>query len=145
MTPSAAHEAQIGTKLPRLEIPLSTSFIVATALASRDFQPVHHDAELARARGSKDVFMNILTTQGLVCRFVTDWTGANAQIRRNAIKLGASNYPGDTMVLSGTVADRRASDGGVELDIEVTGENSLGNHVTGSVTVFLPSQEGSAP
>lgn len=49
--------------------------IVATALASRDYQDVHHDPALAVERGSKDVFMNILTTNGLVDRFVTGWAG----------------------------------------------------------------------
>lgn len=136
--------AKVGDTLPPLSLPLDRSFIVATAIASRDFQVVHHDPDIARARGSKDVFMNILTSQGLVARFVTDWAGPRAVIRRNAIKLGASNYPGDTMVISGAVADRREKNEGMELDIAVVGKNSLGDHVSGTVTIFVPADREGA-
>ena len=137
----AAARAQPGDVLPPLDIALTTGLIVATALASRDFQPVHHDPEVARARGSPDIFMNILTTQGLVCRFVTDWAGPTVQVRRNAIRLGAPNHPGDSMVLTGSIAARRSGDGGDELDIAVVGRNGLGDHVTGLVTLFVPAGE----
>ena len=138
LLPSPACSAVVGDRLPELSVPLSTSFIVVSAIASRDFQPVHHDAEIARARGSKDVFMNILTTQGLVARFVTDWAGPSVVLRKNAIKLGAPNYPGDTIVLGGTIADRRVVAAGAELDVSIIGKNRLGEHVSGIVTVFVP-------
>ena len=136
---SPAARAQSGDALPPLEIPLTTGLIVATALASRDFQPVHHDAEVARARGSPDIIMNIVTTQGLVCRFVTDWAGPAVQVRRNAIRLGVPNHPGDRMVLTGSVAARRPCADGCELDVAVAGRNRLGDHVTGMVTLFVPA------
>ncbi len=85
-------------------------------------------------RGAKDIFMNILTTNGLVGRFVTDWAGPEAMLRAVNIRLGAPNYPGDTMTLTGRVT---AVDGaGVE--VEIRGANSLGDHVTGAVTLTLP-------
>ena len=82
-----------GDELPPLEIAITRTLIVAGAIASRDFQDVHHDAELARAKGSPDIFMNILTTNGLVGRYVTDCFGPAAVLRRLAIRLGAPNYP----------------------------------------------------
>lgn len=130
-----AVSAGVGDALPPLTIPLTRGGIVAMALASRDFQPVHHDHEVAQARGSRDIFMNILTTQGLVARFVTDWAGPAATLRRNAIRLGVPNYPGDVMTLSGSVEARRENGTGVELDIAVVGRNSLGDHVSGTVTI----------
>ncbi|MFC9554461.1 MaoC family dehydratase [Rhodococcus sp. NPDC056960] len=127
-----AYEAvQIGDRLPELQIPLTRTLIVATAFASRDFQDVHHDPELAKARGSKDVFMNILTTNGLVGRFVTDWAGPRASLRRIAVRLGAPNYPGDEMSLTGEVI---AKDDGL-VTVQIRGANSLGDHVTGTVVV----------
>jgi acyl dehydratase len=133
-----AANAAVGDVLPDLTLPLTRSYIVATAIASRDFQEVHHDPAIAQARGSTDVFMNILTSQGLVSRFVTDWSGPAATVKRNAIRLGAPNYPGDTMILSGSVKDRREFAGGCELDISVVGKNSLGDHVSGVVTISVP-------
>jgi hypothetical protein len=68
-------DVSVGDELPPLEIALTRSLIVATALASRDYTEAHHDPAWAMERGSKDVFMNILSTNGFVGRFVTDWAG----------------------------------------------------------------------
>ena len=127
-------EVQVGDTLPELPIPLTSSLIVSGALASRDYTPVHHDKSAAQAAGMQDIFMNILTTNGLVGRFVTDWAGPDAVIRNVAIKLGTPNVPGDTMTLSGTVSAKE----GDEVKIEVKGKNAWGNHVTGTVRVALP-------
>ncbi|MFJ6939214.1 MaoC family dehydratase [Streptomyces sp. NPDC101132] len=121
---------KVGDTLPPLEIPVTRTLIVAGAIASRDYQDVHHDAELARQKGSPDVFMNILTTNGLVGRYVTDHLGPRAVLRRVAIRLGAPNYPGDTMTLTGTVT--AVQDRTVE--IRIVGVNGIGHHVTGTVT-----------
>ncbi|MER5907638.1 MaoC family dehydratase [Streptomyces mirabilis] len=126
--------ARVGDELPPLEIEITRTLIVAGAIASRDYQDVHHDAELARHRGSPDVFMNILTTNGLVGRYITDHYGPDAVLRKVAIRLGASNYPGDTMVLTGRVEEVE----GDTATVSVVGANGIGRHVTGTVTVTLP-------
>jgi hypothetical protein len=108
--------------------------IVSTAIASRDYQDVHHDPGLAQERGSPDVFMNILTTNGLVGRYVTDWAGPNALLKAVRIRLGAPNYPGDTMKLTGAVTRKDAG----EIEIGLKGSNHLGDHVIGTVVLALP-------
>ncbi|WP_406331292.1 MaoC family dehydratase [Streptomyces sp. NBC_00203] len=123
-----------GDALPPLEIEVTRTLIVAGAIASRDYQDVHHDAELARQKGSPDIFMNILTTNGLVGRYITDCLGPDALLRKVAIRLGAPNYPGDTMVLTGSV---EAVEGDTAT-VRVIGANGIGRHVTGTVTVTLP-------
>ena len=132
--------AEVGDVLPSLEIEITRTLVVAGAIASRDYQDVHHDPELARRRGSPDVFMNILTTNGLVGRYVTDHFGSAAVLRRVAIRLGAPNYPGDTMVLTGTV---EATEGRTAT-VRIIGENGIGRHVTGTVTLTLPETEAGA-
>ena len=129
-------EVQVGQELPELTVPLTRTLIVATAIASRDYQDVHHDPELARERGSKDIFMNILSTNGFVGRFVTDWAGPDAVLKKVAIRLGAPNYPGDTMRMTGRVTGK-GDDGRV--DVEIRGANSMGDHVVGTVTLELPA------
>ncbi|MEV4784694.1 MaoC family dehydratase [Streptomyces tuirus] len=124
-----------GDRLPPLEIPITRTLIVAGAIASRDYQDVHHDPELARQKGSPDIFMNILTTNGLVGRYITDHFGPRARLRRVAIRLGAPNHPGDTMVLTGTVEEVD----GDTATVRVVGANGLGEHVTGTVTVRVPA------
>jgi len=127
-------DVNVGDTLPDLPIPLTTSLIVAGAVASRDFTPVHHDKSAAQAAGMQDVFMNILTTNGLVGRFVSDWAGPNALIRHVKIRLGTPNLPGDTMTLTGSVTSKE----GDVVEVEVAGKNAWGNHVTGTVRVALP-------
>ena len=127
-------DVRVGQELPEMTVPLTRTLIVATAIASRDYQDVHHDPELARQRGSQDIFMNILSTNGFVGRFVTDWAGPDAVLERVAIRLGVPNYPGDTMRMTGAVIEK--SDGVVT--VEVVGANSLGDHVTGTVALTLP-------
>jgi acyl dehydratase len=143
----------VGDVLPELSIPLTRTLIVTTAIASRDYQDVHHDPSLAVERGSPDIFMNILSTNGLVGRYITDWTGPGAVIESVAIRLGAPNHPGDTMVFSGTVTsvtrpgdgdgdDGRGGDGRGRVEVAVRGANSRGDHVTGVVRVSLPATTG---
>ena len=67
---------EVGTVLPELKLYGDPTFIISTALATRDFQDVHHDRDLAQSKGSKDIFVNILTNTGLVQRYVTDWAWA---------------------------------------------------------------------
>ncbi|GAA4530762.1 MULTISPECIES: MaoC family dehydratase [Nonomuraea] len=136
MRSRAYDEVTVGETLPELPVPLTRTLIVATAIASRDYQDVHHDPGLAAERGSPDVFMNILTTNGLIDRYVTEWAGPAAEVKAIKIRLGAPNYPGDTMVLTGTVTAKHDEDRRVE--IAVRGANRLGAHVTGTVAVRLP-------
>ncbi|MFF4742691.1 MaoC family dehydratase [Streptomyces chengbuensis] len=133
---TTARGPRAGDELPPLTVPITRTLIVAGAIASRDYQDVHHDAELAREKGSPDIFMNILTTNGLVGRYITDHFGRGAVLRRVAIRLGAPNHPGDTMTLTGTVTE---ADGDTAV-VRVVGANGLGHHVTGTVTVALPGE-----
>ena len=127
-------DVSVGDDLPPLPISITTSLVVGGALASRDFTSVHHDRSAAQAAGLQDVFMNILTTNGLVGRYVTDWAGPDAVVRKLTIKLGTPNLPGDTMTFTGKVASVEDD----EVTVEVKGKNSWGDHVTGSVRVALP-------
>jgi acyl dehydratase len=122
-----------GEELPPIEIPITATLIVAAAIATRDYEDIHHDHARA-TQGARDIYMNILATTGFVGRLVTDWAGPAARLKRVAIRLGVPNYPGDTMIMTGNVTAR---DGAVA-EIAVRGRNGLGDHVTGAVTVEFP-------
>jgi len=121
----------IGTDLPPMTIEATPTFVVSSALATRDFQDVHHDRDQAIARGSKDIFVNILTDTGLGAPFVTDWAGPAANVHSISIRLGVPCYAYDTLVFTGTVTE---VDGDV-LTVSVTGRGQLGDHVVGTVKV----------
>lgn len=123
-----------GTELPPLTIEASPTFVVSTALATRDFQDVHHDRDAAVRRGSKDIFLNILTDTGLVQRFVSAWAGPEALIRSIKIRLGVPCYAYETLTFTGRVVSCEGRDAVVA----VSGVDSLGEHVAGTVEVTLP-------
>ncbi|AQA02560.1 beta-hydroxyacyl-ACP dehydratase [Mycobacterium sp. MS1601] len=125
--------AQVGTKLPELKIYGDPTFIVSTAIATRDYQDVHHDRDKAQAKGSKDIFVNILTDTGLVGRYVTDWAGPNALVKSIKLRLGVPWYAYDTIIFSGEVTE---CDGDL-VTLKVVGTNSLGEHVIATSTVAL--------
>ncbi|GAB2843575.1 MaoC family dehydratase [Actinocorallia aurea] len=120
-----------GTALPDLVIELDRTAIIAGAIASQDFEDVHHDPGAAQSRGTPDIFMSINTTNGLVDRYVTDWTGPTGRITAVSLRLGVPNFAGDTMTLRGEVIEK-TDDGAV---LKVVGTNSRGVHVTARVSV----------
>ncbi len=131
----------VGDVLPELVVDVTVRNVVSTALATRDFQDVHHDVAAAQERGSKTIFTNILTSNGYCLRLVTDWTGPEAVVKKASIRLGVPNYAGDTLTLRGTVSAVQPGEQGTTLVVDVVGSNALGNHVTGSVTVLMPEAD----
>lgn len=128
-----ASDVAVGEGLPVLEIPITPTLIVATSVASGDFNVLHHDRDRARASGAADIFMNILGTNGLVGRYVAEWAGPDARFLGVALRLGAPNYAYDTLRLTGAV---ERHDGRTVLG--VLGANSLGSCLTATVEVELP-------
>ncbi|AHC27506.1 beta-hydroxyacyl-ACP dehydratase [Mycolicibacterium neoaurum] len=126
-------DVAVGTTLPDLQIYGDPTFIVSTAIATRDYQDVHHDRDKAQAKGSKDIFVNILTDTGLVGRYVTDWAGPDARVKSIKLRLGVPWYAYDTITFSGEVTE---IDGDV-VTLKVVGANSLGNHVIATSTLTL--------
>ena len=134
-------KVSIGDELPVFVLPVTTTVIVSGAIASRDFMPAHHDPDFARAQGAPHMFMNILTTNGYVARFVTDWAGPEARLRRIKIRLGAPAIPGKPLRFTGRV--EKVSDESDErvIEVSVRAANDLGDHATGTVELGLPLAE----
>ncbi|WP_347238360.1 MaoC family dehydratase [Dietzia sp. B19] len=132
--PAEPPAVAVGDRLPELTIEGTPTFIVASALATRDFQDVHHDRDLAHAKGSKDIFVNILTDTGLVQRFVTDWAGRRARITSIRLRLGVPWYAYDSLTLTGEVTG--IDDDGL-VTLKIVGTDSLGAHVTSTATLYL--------
>ena len=134
-------EIEVGDEVTPLEIPVTTTMIVAGAIASRDFMPVHHDRDYANKQGSPNLFMNILTSNGYCVRFLTDWAGPEAMVTKLSIRLGVPSFPDDTLRFTGSVTGKARGLPGAtnENFIEVTfkASNSLGDHVSGTAVLSL--------
>lgn len=131
-------DISVGDELPVLELPMTASHIVAGAIATRDFMPVHHDRDYANQQGAPDIFMNILSTNAYCSRYLTDWAGPDAMIRRLAIRLGVPVFPGATLVFTGAVTAMTNGDGDGLVDVAFRAANDLGDHAVGDATLSLP-------
>ena len=94
VTTLGAADLTAGDRLPLVSLPITTTLVVSGAIATRDYTPVHHDRVVAEREGSKDVFLNINTSVGLLQRVVSDWAGPEAIFRSIHVRLGAPGYPG---------------------------------------------------
>jgi acyl dehydratase len=121
-----------------MEIAVTATVIVAGAIATRDFMPVHHDRDYANSQGAPDIFMNILSDTAYCSRFLTDWAGPEARLRRLAIRLGVPVFPGHTLRYDGAVTGDRASEGERVVEVGFAALNDLGAHVTGTAELTLP-------
>jgi len=127
-----------GDALPAFVLDLDATRIVAGAIATRDFMPVHHDRAFANAQGAPDIFMNILSDTAYCSRFLTDWAGPEAMVRKLAIRLGVPVFPGTTITYAGTVtATWRDGDEGV-VEVALVASTDLGEHVSGTAVLTLP-------
>jgi acyl dehydratase len=132
------YRVRVGDELPVMVIDVTPTRVVAGAIASRDFMPVHHDRDYANSQGAPDIFMNILSDTGYCSRFLTDWAGPDAMVKHLAIRLGVPVFPGHTLTFTGEVtAVARDGDEGI-VEVELRAINELGEHIGGTAKIGLP-------
>ena len=131
-------EIAVGDELPPFDLPVTAAVIVAGAIASRDFMPAHHDKDFATSQGAPDIFMNILTTNGYVSRFIPDWAGPQVMLRSINIRLGAPAVPGEALRFTGQVTQTHREDDECVVEVSIRAANTLGDHATGTVVFTLP-------
>jgi acyl dehydratase len=133
----------VGEELPSLVLPMTATRVVAGAIATRDFMPVHHDRDYANSQGAPEIFMNILSDTAYCSRFLTDWAGPEAMVRRIAIRLGVPAFAGSTLTFTGAVTAVSTEDGRGLVEVTFRATNDMGDHVTGTAVVDLPLGDAS--
>lgn len=127
--------------LPEEARVIDATLIVSGAIwASHDFMPVHHDPKFANEKGAPDIFMNILTSNGLVGTYLTNWTGPEGEIKKITISLAVPNFPGDRMTFNGRVKRKFVENGQHLVEVDVVGENQMGPHANATAVVALPTR-----
>jgi len=136
-----------GDELPPLSYDVTATTVVLGALASRDWRPMHHDYDFAVNRnGVQNVFLNTPNQAAWFERYVTDWTGPTGRLGRMKFRMKGSVFPGDTMVLSGTVQSTSVDNAGcgwVELLVALTVDGVLKTDCT--VRVAIPTSDDDNP
>lgn len=131
-------DLKAGDEIPPFELPLSYTRIVAGAIASRDFMPAHHEKEYAVAQGAPHIFVNIMTSNGLVARYLTDWAGPEAMLRSIKVRLGVPAIAGHVLTFTGRIESVREEGGEGVIDVALQASTELGAHVTGTASLSLP-------
>lgn len=126
-----------GTELPSEERMVDATLVVAGALASGDFYPVHHDLQAAKDAGSPDIFLNILTTTGLMSAYITNWSGPAWELEKVDLRLKIPAFPGQNLTFTGNVAARSEEGGNRAMTVEFTAATDFGPHCQGSATLRL--------
>src|SRR5215510_14595445 len=129
---------RVGDPITPMTIDVTATVVVAGAIATRDFMPVHHDRDYAASQGSPNIFMNIMTDNGYCSRFLTDWAGPGAMVRKIAIRLGVPAYAGSRLEYVGTVTGKSQVDGEGLVDVEFRATNDQGEHLSGRAVIGLP-------
>lgn len=108
---TATFAVTAGQDLPaRVVGPLTQTDVLRFAGASGDFNPLHHDPELARRAGfAAPVAMGQLTA-GIVAAWLTDWCGVE-RLTEFEVRFVAPVLVGDTITLTGSVTDMVTDDG----------------------------------
>jgi acyl dehydratase len=124
-TPTLLHdEVAVGDQLPTLSVDVTATTVVLGALASRDWRPMHHDYEFAVNRqGTRNIFLNTPNQAAWFERYLTDWSGPKGRLGRMTFRMRDSVFPGDTMLLDGTVTGTGVDDEGtgwVDIDLMLT-------------------------
>jgi acyl dehydratase len=129
---------ETGEVLPELVLDVTPTMVVAGAIATRDFMPVHHDKAFANQQGAPDIFMNILSDTAHTSRFLTDWAGPEAMVRKLAIRLGVPVFPGHTLTYTGEVTSVEVVGDEQVVEVALRAVNELGEHVSGTAVLTLP-------
>jgi acyl dehydratase len=129
---------RVGDPIAPMTIDVTATVVVAGAIATRDFMPVHHDRDYAASQGSPNIFMNIMTDNGYCGRFLTDWAGPEAMVRKIAIRLGVPAYAGSTLAYTGTVTGTSEIEGEGLVEVEFRATNDQGDHLSGTAVIGLP-------
>lgn len=130
---------KVGDDLPELVLEMTATRIVAGAIATRDFMPVHHDRDYAQAQGAADIFMNILSTNAYCGRYLSDWGGPESLVRSLSIRLGVPVHPGSTLRFTGSITAVELAGDEQLVHIDLRAANEMGDHASGTAIVALPA------
>lgn len=129
-----AQSIMVGDEAPPLTVEkLTRTNFVRYAGASGDFNPMHHDEELAKQVGNPSVFAHGMLTAGFMARVVKDWLGPES-LRRFQVRFAKQVWPGESLTFTAKVT--AVNDG--EVDLDLVAANADGEvKLTGTATAAV--------
>ena len=124
----------VGERVPDLSRGIDLRTLVRYAGASGDFNPIHYDAEYARAAGLDGVIGHGMLAMALLSEAVTDWIGDSGLVQSISARFTSSYRLGDVLTVSGTVV--AVDDGVAQLQLRCVNQDGLEIIRTASATVL---------
>ena len=141
----AVSELKAGLDLPRLTKPVSQENITRYAEVSRDFNPIHIDADYASKTPLGGTIAHGMLVLAYVSQMMTDafgrhWvTGGELTVR-----FKAPARPGDTLTVGGQICQVHRSDDRQQVTCKVFCKNQNGETIlTGDTSVRFSKNENS--
>ncbi len=132
-----------GDVLHEIKLDLTLRRAIQAVAGTRDFYPVHHDAEFAKASGADGIFFNTMFLQAFVGRAVCEWFGNDAFLRLLVVAMRGSNYVGRTLSVNGSVRAVREDEGRLIIDADVQMGTEDGHTTEVNISVQLPPETAS--
>lgn len=132
-------DIKVGDPIPPLTKPAITHLQLALyAGAGADHNPIHVDAEAAKAGGLPGIIAHGMLPLGFLGQLLTQWV-PQKQLRSLSARFVAMAFPGDVISCSGKVSGKREQDGEKLVDLEIAAQNQKGENIQlGKATVALP-------
>jgi hypothetical protein len=134
-----------GTRIPPMEFPVPLKQFVLAVAATRDFYEVHHDDVYAQALGAPRMYIGTHFMQGLIGRFVTDWSGPDGRMRRLKLTPFDRNHPGDLIRVDGAITGRSDDSKQCVIDLAISCRNGRGLTHEAEVTVAISTDRSGRP
>lgn len=133
-----ADDISVGDEARALNVEVTATAIVAGAIASHDYMPMHHDRDFAQGQGAPDIFFNIMSTNAYIARFLTDWAGPEAVLKNINVRLGVQAVPGQNLQVTGAVTNKEVQGDECLIELSVKAAVETGDHATGSASLTVP-------
>ena len=146
-TTRSASEVAEGDLVPSMTQPITYAMVVMSAAATWTFFAGHIDTAYAQLQGRRGIYMATGPINGLVDRYVTQWAGPLAFVRRRRTTMRESICADDTVTFDGrieriTIEPSRIGPEGSDatvVELSVSVRNQHGDTcVVSSVSIELP-------
>ncbi|MGE0231265.1 MAG: MaoC family dehydratase N-terminal domain-containing protein [Flavobacteriaceae bacterium] len=135
-------DVQEGQVLPPFERTTGLQHWNRFAAVNDEFEDIHMDVDLAKARGDRDVFAMGHLRFSYMHDFLRLWMGDAGVIKRVSCQYRGIQYKGDTVTCRGHIVRKYVENGEHLVDIDLWVENQAGQRIgPGRAVVALPSGE----
>jgi acyl dehydratase len=128
-----------GEEIPTFPLALTLQRLVMESAANRDFAPIHHDREIARAGGAPEPYANTMLVQAMFEATLRQWMGLDGRLRKLAFSMRSFATAGSTLTGHGRITAKRSEAHGGLVELEVWTESGGARAATGTATVWLPT------